>query len=87
MYLKGKFRCGIVALCMALNSLNINCKVDILMNRARELNYSKSGEIFDSKHYESSFKPSIDKEKRFLKILLVNYLYFSIIQAISQINF
>ena len=40
-------RCGIVALCMALNCLKIECTVDELMKQARKLNFTKKGEIFD----------------------------------------
>ena len=32
---------------MALNSLKIECTVDELMEKARQLNFTKNGEIFD----------------------------------------
>lgn len=40
-------QCGLVALCMALKTLQINCTVDDLMEEARNLNFTKKGEIFD----------------------------------------
>jgi hypothetical protein len=45
-----KIRCGLVALCMALNSLEVKCNIDELMGEAKKLNYTKNGEIFDSKY-------------------------------------
>ena len=42
-------RCGIVALCMALKHLNKECTVEQLMTKAKELNFTKSGEMFDGK--------------------------------------
>ena len=41
-------RCGIVALCMALNANNILCNTDELMAYAIKNNFTKFGEIFDS---------------------------------------
>lgn len=35
---------------MALKYLNKECSVDELMSKARELNFTKSGEMFDGKH-------------------------------------
>lgn len=40
-------QCGLVALCMALNTLKIQCTIDDLMDRAKNLNFTKNGEIFD----------------------------------------
>ena len=42
-------RCGIVALAMALKYLNIECSVDLLMQQAKESNFTKNGEMFDGK--------------------------------------
>ena len=44
-------RCGIVALCMALNCLKIDCTIDQLMEKAKNLNFTKNGEIFDGELY------------------------------------
>ena len=41
------YRCGIVALCMALNTKNINCTIDELMKYAIDRKFTKNGEIFD----------------------------------------
>jgi hypothetical protein len=40
-------RCGIVALGMALKKLNISVSVDELMQKAKDLKFTISGEIFD----------------------------------------
>ena len=40
-------RCGIVALGMALKKLNISVSVDELMQKAKDLKFTLSGEIFD----------------------------------------
>jgi len=40
-------QCGIVALCMALNFLKIECTINDLMDKARHLNFTKNGEIFE----------------------------------------
>jgi hypothetical protein len=40
---------------MALNKLNINCTVDDLMQKARDMKFTKSGEIFDGKILSNLF--------------------------------
>ena len=47
-----KIRCGLVALCMALNSLEIKCYVEDLMEEAKRFKFTKNGEIFDSKLFQ-----------------------------------
>jgi len=74
-------QCGIVALCMALNYMKVNCTIDELMEKARKLNFTKKGEIFDvnflyelAKSEVNAKMLDLNEDKDFFEILLTSKL-------------
>ncbi len=49
---------------MALKHLNKDCSVEILMQKAKELNFTKNGEIFDGKL--TRINPELEQAVKFV---------------------